>query len=57
MCLVALEVAGDYLWHDEQQSETRVVWNPAQKSLASHVGIGSGYELREPMTCAVSTAP
>jgi hypothetical protein len=52
--LEALEVAGDYLWHDEQQSETRLVFNPAQKSAASHVGIGSGYELREPMSCALT---
>jgi hypothetical protein len=56
VCLEALEVAGDYLSHDEQQSETRVVWNLAQKGLASHVGVGSGYELREPMSCSVSAS-
>lgn len=57
VCLEALEVQGNYLWMGDQQVETRLLWNPAQKNAATHVGIGSGYELREPMTCQLRVTP
>ena len=57
VCLEALEVQGSYLWMGEQEVESRLLWNPAQKNAASHVGIGSGYELREAASCQLSFAP
>ena len=57
VCLEALEVQGSYLWLSDQEVETRLLWNPAQRNAATHVGIGSGYEQREPMTCQLAAAP
>jgi hypothetical protein len=51
VCLEAVEVPGTDLGRDGESLETRVLWNPAQRNAASRVGIGSGYELREPMHC------
>lgn len=51
VCLEALEVQGSYVWMGEQEVESRLLWNPAQKNAGSHVGIGSGYELREAASC------
>ncbi|HEX2876346.1 MAG TPA: hypothetical protein VHP33_34070 [Polyangiaceae bacterium] len=57
VCLEALEVQGSYLWMGDQEVETRLLWNPAQKNAASHVGIGPGYELREQASCQLTVAP
>ena len=54
VCLEAVEVAAEDFWHGDDADETRLVLSAAPKPTAARVGVGLGFELREPMSCTLT---